>query len=78
MKNEMPEHYWRVHARVTKRVWADTPLRIQAIIACDENHETPEFQWFEAKVNGDAMRLFTDAEYYDNTQSSFKMSQRMR
>ena len=72
----MSAHYWRIHGRVTRRLWSDLPERIRHIIASDVAHETPEFQWFEKKVNEDALVLFNDPDYYDNDPWTFKVSKR--
>lgn len=67
----MPEHYWRIHARVTRRVWADTPRHVRDVIAADSDHTTEEFRWFDKKVGEDTKRLFEDPNYYDNAEFSF-------
>lgn len=74
MKNGKPEHYWRIHARVARRVWTDANDRVRTVIASDAAHETEEFKWYQKKVADDTARLFEDGEYYDNTQFSFKCS----
>lgn len=74
MKNGKPEHYWRIHKRVSMRVWQDTPDRVRLIIAADASHETEEYKWFAKKVDEDTNRLFEDPAYYDNTQFSFRQS----
>ena len=68
----MPQHYWRIHNRVARRILLDTPERTRHIIANDIDHETAEYQWFEKKVSDDAIRLFLDPTYYDNSQDSWK------
>jgi hypothetical protein len=68
------QHFWRIHAKVTKRLWADIPLRTREIIANDVAHETSEFQWFTTKVNADATRLYEDSDYYDNAEFTFRHS----
>ena len=73
MKNGKPEHYWRIHNRVSKRVLLDTPEGVRHVIASDTAHETPEFKWFETKVNEDTERLFTDESYYDNQEFTFRV-----
>lgn len=78
MKNGMPAHYWRIHNRVARRIMLDTPERIRHIIANDAAHETPEYQWFEKKVNEDAKRLFEDPSYYDNQEFSFRVPKNER
>lgn len=77
MKNGMPEHYWRIHKRVTLRVWQDTPAKVRDIIASDSAHETQESQWFAKKVDEDARRLFEDPGYYDNDLFTFKVAKRV-
>jgi hypothetical protein len=73
MKNGKPEHFWRIHNRVARRILLDTPESVRHIIAHDASHETAEYQWFEKKVNEDATRLFEDPEYYDNSEFSFRI-----
>jgi hypothetical protein len=68
----MPEHYWRIHARVARRVLSDLPEPIRHVIANDALHESEDFKWFEKKVTEDAVRLFEDPSYYDNSQDSFR------
>jgi hypothetical protein len=77
MKNGMPEHFWRIHNRVAKRILSDAPDRVRTIIAQDSEHETEEYKWFDAKVNEDAKRLFEDPSYYDNTDFSFRVPKTM-
>lgn len=72
MKNGMPEHYWRIHNRVARRILLDCSERVRHIIAQDIAHESEEYKWFVKKVNEDATRLFEDPTYYDNTQFTFK------
>lgn len=67
------KHYEKIHARVTKRLLADLPIRVREIIAADADHETDEYKWFEAKVNTDATRLYEDPDYYDNSEFSFRV-----
>jgi len=74
MKNGMPEHYWRIHARVARRILTDLPERVRHVIAHDEDHETEEYKWFEKKVTEDALRLFEDPQYYDNLVFTFTYS----
>ena len=64
-------HFWRIHARVAKRAWADLPLKTRDIIAADAEHETPEYKWFEAKLVADVTRLYEDPSYYDNDPFTF-------
>jgi hypothetical protein len=68
------KHYWRIHARVAKRLWSDIPLRTREIIANDVEHTTDEFQWFTTKVALDTQRLFEDSAYYDNNEFTFRVS----
>lgn len=72
MKNGMPEHYWRIHNRVAKRMMLDTPESIRHIIANDAAHETEQYKWFEKKLNEDARRLFEDPAHYDNAEFTFR------
>ena len=65
MKNGKPEHYWRIHARVARRILTDTPERIRHVIANDSEHTTQEYQWFAKKVEEDTARLYLDPNYYD-------------
>jgi len=74
MKNGMPEHYWRIHNRVARRILLDTPEPVRHVIAHDADHVTPEYKWFEEKVNADAKRLFEDPSYYDNQEFSFRIA----
>jgi hypothetical protein len=69
---QKPSHFWRIHARVTRRVWSDLPMYVRDIIAADTAHETSEFQWFDKKVTEDATRLFEDSSYYDSSVESFR------
>ena len=78
MKNEMPAHYWRIHARVARRMMLDTPELVRHIIAHDATHATEQYRWFERKVNDDAMRLFMDPSYYDNADFTFRIPKRER
>jgi hypothetical protein len=50
----------------------DTPEYVRHIIANDALHVTPEYQWFEKKLNEDAKRLFEDPSYYDHSIESWK------
>jgi hypothetical protein len=68
----MPLHFWRIHNRVARRILLDTPEPVRHIIAHDAAHETEQYKWFEKKAWEDAMRLFTDPSYYDNSQFSFQ------
>lgn len=63
---EKPLHYWRIHAKVTRRLWSDIPLEVRNAIANDSAHITSQFNWFNNKVNEDTERLFQDGEYYYN------------
>lgn len=67
----MPEHYWRIHARIARRMLLDMPARVKFIVANDSEHTSEEYKWFERKVNDDARRLFEDGEYYDNQEWTF-------
>jgi hypothetical protein len=58
--------YWNIHRRVTRRVLLELSPVLREIIANDATHTTPQYQWFEAKINADALRLYEDADYYDN------------
>lgn len=71
MKNGKTEHFWRIHARVTKRLLSDLPLKIQDVIASDSLAD--ESKWFEAKVLTDATRLYEDESYYDNAPETFRI-----
>ena len=51
----------------------DTPEIVRHIIANDAAHETPEYKWFEKKLNADAKRLFEDESYYDNQDFTFRV-----
>jgi hypothetical protein len=62
------QHYWRIHARVTRRVWSDLPQHVRDVIAADDAHLSPQFKWFEAKVHADTLRLYEDPAYFDNLQ----------
>jgi len=70
----LPLHFWRIHAKVARRVWGDLSSNLRDIIANDNLHETEEFKWFNSKTMDDAMRLFTDPSYYDNESFTFKTS----
>lgn len=74
MKSGMSEHYWRIHNRVARRILLDTPERVRYVIARDASHETPDYRWFEQRVNEDAKRLFEDPSYYDNQEFTFRVS----
>lgn len=76
MKNGKPEHYWRIHAKVARRILTDTPERIRHVIAHDANHETEDYKWFAKKVTEDAERLFLDESYYDNAPDTFRIPRR--
>lgn len=71
---QLSRHFWRIHARVAKRLWSDIPLHLREVIAADTAHETNAFQWFNNKVHEDAMRLYEDPAYYDNLEFSFRVS----
>jgi len=72
MKNEKPEHYWRIHARVARRILTDLPEPVRHVIAHDASHTSEDYKWFEKKVNEDAARLFQDETYYDNSAFTFR------
>lgn len=59
-------HYWRIHRRVSRRVLLEISPRMRTIIANDADHTTPEYKWFEQKVNTDTKRLYEDANHWDN------------
>ena len=67
-------HFNRIHARVCRRLWSDIPVRTREIIANDILHESQEYQWFNSKVMTDAIRLWEDPAYYDNSDFSFRVS----
>lgn len=67
-------HYWRIHARVTRRILTDLPERLRYEIANDSSHESESFKWFDKKVAEDTSRLFLDPTYYDNSQFTFQVS----
>lgn len=71
MKNGKTNHFWRIHARVAKRLLSDLPLKIQDVIASDSLAD--ESKWFEAKVMTDATRLYEDESYYDNAPETFRI-----
>lgn len=73
-KNSHSMHYWRIHAKVTKRLWTDINHRLRDAIAFDVDHSGEEFKWFQAKVDADTQRLYEDPSYFDNEPSSFKYS----
>lgn len=70
MKNGKPEHYWRIHARVSRRLLSDVPPHIQDAIA--SGFGAAEQEWFTKKVESDATRLFEDPSYYDNDPATFR------
>ena len=69
---EKSQHYWKIHAKMAKRLWSDLSVRQREIIASDVLHLTEDFKWFETKVAIDAERLFSDPSYYDNSEFSFR------
>ncbi len=73
MKNGQPEHYWRIHARIARRILTDLPPHIRHVIASDVSHTTEHFKWFHKKVNDDAQRLFEDPAHYDNQAYTFRV-----
>jgi hypothetical protein len=72
--SRLPFHFWRIHAKVIRRIWGDLPDSIRDTIVDDSLHTTEEFKWFNNKVMEDAMRLFVDPSYYDNDPFTFKNS----
>lgn len=72
MKNGKTEHFWRIHARVARRLLGDLPLKIQDVIASDPLAD--ESKWFDTKVMTDSERLYLDASYYDNQPETFKIA----
>lgn len=72
------QHYARIHARVTRKVWGNLPRHDRDIIASDSEHTTATYKWFENKVANDTERLYQDPEYYDNSEFSFKMPRSLR
>ena len=71
------QHYARIHRRVATRLWSDLPQRTRDIIAADSAHETDEFKWFDSKVAMDANKLYQWPEYYDNSEFSFRVPDRV-
>lgn len=67
-------HYWRIHARVCKRVFTDLSQDVRDIITHDVEHTSETYKWFEDKVHQDTMRLYEDGTYYDNDRFSFRFS----
>jgi hypothetical protein len=67
-----PLHYWRIHARVARRLWTDISQRTRDAIAYDVEHTGEQFKWFASKVDADTQRLFEDASYYDNLEATFR------
>lgn len=65
-------HYWRLHARVTRAIWAKLSIREREIIAADSAHETELYKWYATKVDADTLRLYEDPTYYDNDPSTFR------
>jgi hypothetical protein len=72
MKNGKTEHFWRIHQKVMRRVWADLPDDTRDIIANDVDQDSEAFKWFESKVLADATRLYEDPDYFANDTCSFK------
>ena len=68
-----PLHYWRIHARVTRRVWSDMTIAQREVVAADDTQTSDISKWFVNKVNADTQRLFEDPAYYDNDPYSFKV-----
>ena len=71
---QLSKHFWRIHARVAKRLWSDLPIATREVIAADVEHTTQTFQWFDTKVKADATRLYEDENYYDNAEFTFRHS----
>lgn len=69
-------HFWRIHAKVSRRLWSDLPMSQRNIIAADAEHTTELFKWFDAKVNTDATRLYEDSSYFANQEDTFRYSGR--
>lgn len=65
-------HYWRIHARVARRILTDLPEIVRHGIAHDASHTSEDYKWFEKKVNEDAERLFQDETYYDHSIASWR------
>lgn len=59
-------HYLRIQRRVIRRLLLELPPSIRDIIANDVEHKTEQYKWFDKKVKADALRLYEDANYYDN------------
>lgn len=70
MKNGKTEHFWRIHARVARRLLGDLSPRMQDAIA---TAGTDESDWFSEKVMADATRLYEDPAYYDNAEHTFRI-----
>lgn len=70
MKNGYTEHFWRIHARVARRILSDLPLHKQDAVA---TAGTDESEWFEQKSMQDAQRLYEDPNYYDNLEHTFRI-----
>lgn len=68
---EKSQHYWRINARVARRVWTDCPGYIRDIIANDVLHVTEVYKWFVKKVEDDTNHLYLDENYYDNAPNTF-------
>lgn len=64
-------HYWRINARVARRVWTDCPGYIRDIIANDTTKSSEAYKWFVKKVDDDTNYLYLDADYYDNNPDTF-------
>ncbi len=70
MKNGKTEHFWRIHARVARRLLGDLSARVQDAIAIPDSSEG---EWFNTKVLADATRLYEDPAYYDNAEHTFRI-----
>jgi hypothetical protein len=67
-----PQHFWRIHKRVCRRVFFDLPDSVKDVIAADSTHESAEYKWFDKKVADDTQRLYEDPQYYDNEAFTFR------
>ena len=74
MKNGKTEHFWRIHAKVARRLWLDLSDRERLIIASDADHVSDTFEWFDKKVMADATRLYEDPTYFDNQEFTFRVA----
>lgn len=67
-------HFWKIHARVCKRIWAELDSSVKAVVAADADHETFEFRSFNRGVDMEAERLFQNPNYFMNDPFTFKYS----